>query len=278
MKTAKHKTKFKWEPSHWAALSLLIGLVACLVWLVYVIYNPTDVDIINVVRHPMPEAPYVAPSEDHVDTGSMLDRIWASTVWIGREVRPGVNQYIGTGWVIGNKGDTSYIVTCAHVATHRKELPLNIGYLGRSGQWSTLRAEVVMRLDGRAHGDLALLSVDMGDLVLLPPIKFSKIPNTYAVGDEILISGVQYNAPPAIIAAGVITKIDPANHKFEIKGWDWYGFSGGPIILKKTGLVIGYTAMSADGHLNDAMKSQAFDLTHLPGLLKACKLEEFIKE
>jgi hypothetical protein len=141
-----------------------------------------------------------------------------------------------------------------------------------------VRAQVVRRLDGRAHGDLAIISVDMGDLVLLPPIKFAKTQNTYTVDDEIFIAGVQYVAPPAIISAGVITKLDPVNHKFEIKGWDWYGFSGGPIILRKTGLVIGYTAMSAEGHLRDAMRSQAFDLTHLPGLLRACGLEEFIPE
>lgn len=275
----RKKTSAKWQFSHWAALSLFVGLVLCLAAIVYISLrqDSTD-DLIEVTERPVPETPYVSPPESHIGVSSMLDRIWASTVWIGRETKPGVNFYVGTGWVIGNKGDLAYIATCAHVATHRTDLPLNIGYLGKSGQWSLVRAQVVRRLDGRAHGDVAILSIDMGDLVLPPPIKFAKAQNTYTVDDEIYIAGVQYIAPPAIISAGVITKVDPISHKFEIKGWDWYGFSGGPIILRKTGKVIGYTAMSAEGHSRDAMKSQAFDLTHLLGLLKACGLAEFIQE
>lgn len=275
MKSKKIPARRKWQFSHWAALSLLAGLVACIVAMVYVSVRPDDTsDVDDIIERPVPETPYVSPPDGHIDVGSMLDKIWASTVWIGRETKPGVNFYVGTGWVIGNKDGKSYIVTCAHVATHRTDLPLNLGYLGKSGQWSIVPAQVVRKLDGRSHGDVAIMSVN----VVLPPIKFATLQNTYAPKDEIFIAGVQWIAPPAIISAGVITKADPANHKFEIKGWDWYGFSGGPIVLRKTGLVIGYTAMSADGHRNDAMKSNSFDLTHLIGLLRACGLAEFIQE
>jgi hypothetical protein len=103
---------------------------------------PSDVDDLGISVMSNPETPFYSSSHNS-EVENALDILWASTVWIGREVSPGVTQYVGTGWVIGHgdatsKGDKklSYIATAAHVATHRTDLPLKIGYLGQSGVWS----------------------------------------------------------------------------------------------------------------------------------------------
>lgn len=270
-----------WPFSYWAFFSLIVGLISCIAGMIYVIYAPTDVDYLNVYTMPVAETPFVSSQIGQNDVSDTLDQIWASTVWIGREVAPGVTKYVGSGWVMGHgdatsKGDNklSYIATCAHVAAHRTDLPLKVSYLGRSGIWSEVPAWEVRRLDTRYNGDIAIIAIEGR----LQPLRFANNQNTFTVGDEVFIAGVQYTAPPAIITAGVISAVDKKAHEFQIKGWAWHGFSGGPIILRRTGEVIGYTAWSVKGHANDAMKSDCADLTHLMKLLKTCGLENIIPE
>lgn len=268
-----------WPPSYWAALLLFLGLLGCLTGIVVVLLSPTDVDDLYTQIMPKPETPLYTPPDSSLEPRDMLDKIWASTVWVGREVRPGVTQYIGSGWVIGYDNKMSYIATCAHVSTHHQELPLKIGYLGQSFIWSEAPAKLVnLTVASRAHlrerGDVAIIAVETP----LQPIKFANNQKTFTVGDEVYIAGVQWNAPPAIIATGVISVIDRKSHEFQVKGWGWHGFSGGPIILRKTGEVIGYLAWGVKGHINDASRSDCADLTRFMELLRDSKLEHIVQE
>lgn len=269
----KHTKLFR-APSFWAASLLLMGLLACICAMVYVSLSPNETDesdengIVTI-----PEAPFSLPNASHVGVGAMLDRVWASTVWIGREAKPGISMYVGSGWVVGNKGGRAYIATCAHVVGSDSNMPLRVGYLGVSGQWSVIPGQLVRRLDNRPHGDLAIISVDRE----LPAMGFAVHQNTFTVDDEVFVAGVQFAAPPAIVATGIVESVDRIKNEFKIKGWAWFGFSGGPIILRKTGEVIGYVAWTAKGHTRDAMKSECANLTHLIGLLKACGLQDLIK-
>lgn len=261
--------------SHWAAIALAAGLLACIGGMIYVSYfAPVNIDDISVHTLPNPEAPFTPPDDLQVSLGDKLDQIWASSVWIGREVAPGVTRFVGSGWVIGNQDGLAYISTCAHVATYEPDLPLKVAYLGRSGVWSEIVAKEVGRYDTRARGDVAILSVE----ATLTPIKFANNQSTFTVGDEVFIVGVQHVAPPAIIATGIVSAMDRKGHEFQVKGWGWHGFSGGPIVLRKTGEVIGYLAWSVKGHSNDAMKSDCADLTHFMTLLRELKLEGVVQE
>ena len=275
-KRTPKKAPRKFAPSQWAALVLLLGLFSCAFFMLYASMRSIESDIeeLEAELMPPPEAPFIPPGPDKIEVGSMLDKIWAGTVWIGRETQPGINMYVGTGWVVGNKEGKAYIATCAHVVIHRMDMKLNIGYLGKSGEWSMVPGQVVRRIDGRPSGDIALIMIDRE----LPALKFAVSQTTYSAKDEIYISGVQYIAPPAIITAGEIVWVDKQKHEFQIKGWGWFGFSGGPIILRKTGEVIGYVAWTSKGYTRSAMRSDCGDLTHLLKLLKACGLSEFIKE
>lgn len=272
-----------WPFSYWAFLSLLVGLAACIFGMLYVMCKPVDVDYLDRYIMPRAEAPFASRSHQHdsLEVSDMLDNIWASTVWIGREIQPGVTKYVGTGWVIGHgdatsKGDNklSYISTCAHVVTHRMDLPLKIGYLGKSGIWSEIPGWEVRRFDGRGDGDVAIVAVEGS----LQPLRFAANQNTFNTNDEVYIAGVQSTAPPSIIATGVISAIDRRGHEFQVKGWGWHGFSGGPIILRKTGEVIGYVAWSVKGHASDASRSDCADLTRLLRLLKEAGLERIVLE
>jgi hypothetical protein len=132
----------------------------------------------------------------------------------------------------------------------------------------------VKRLDGRSHGDIAIMAVEKN----LQSVKFANNQSTFSVKDEVFIAGVQSTAPPAIVSIGIVNAIDRRGHEFQVKGWGWHGFSGGPVMLRKTGDVIGFVAWGVKGHLNDASRSDCADLTHFMELLKECGLEKIVLE
>lgn len=258
------------QPSHWAAMFLLLGLAFCGILAMWWALFPNDVEIDEVLGPPSPAAPY--DNIDDTDVGSTLEALWSGTVYVGREVKPGVNIYAATGWVIGSKNGMSYIATAAHALAYKPELKLKIGYFDRNRQWSVVDAFIIRRLDNRTHGDGAILSVNL----VLPSLKLAK-SKSYVAGDEVFISGTQHNAPPSIVTVGVITATT-SDIEFRVKGWAWHGFSGGPVMLRKTGEVIGYIAWSVPGHSRDACMSDCGTFTTIQKLLRAAKLESILVE
>lgn len=262
-----HKRRL--APSHWAGLALLMGLASTLIFAIWLTCHD-EPNIHEIMGAPAPAAPY--ENVDKTEIGETLDELWASTVYIGREQKPGINIYVASGWVLGSKNDMSYIATAAHALQYRPDLKLKIGYFDKNRQWSVIDAGVIRRLDGRQHGDCAILSCDR----VLPALKLART-KTYASGDEIFISGTQYNAPPSIVTTGVITSTTN-DIEFRVKGWAWHGFSGGPIMLRKTGEVIGFIAWSVPGHNFDAMLSDCGTFTAVNHLLRVAKLESILTE
>lgn len=270
-----HKKRL--QPSHWAALLLFFGLAFSSVFAVYLACKDTPT-INEIIGPPAPVAPY--ENVDKTEIGETLDALWSSTVYIGREQKPGINIYVATGWVVGTKGNMSYISTAAHALDYKPELKLKIGYFDKNRQWSVVDAHVIRRMATpsasptvrRAHGDCAILSVD----TLLPSLKLAH-DKAYVSGDEVFISGTQHNAPPAIVTVGVITSTIN-DVEFRVKGWSWHGFSGGPVMLRKTGEVIGFIAWSVPGHNNDAMMSDCCTFATVQHLLRLAKLESILVE
>lgn len=175
-------------------------------------------------------------------------RMYESTVWVGHYNSNGTPIRNGSGWVVATKGKTSYIVTAEHVIHDRKNL-LVAYWTGTV--WDHELANIEGVLVGERNGDIAILSIQK----ILKPLPLASDATAFAKDDEILVGGVQHDAPPAMVTLGTIVYIWSDKSKFTVDGWAWYGHSGGPVVSRKTGEVIGIIAWASSGHKHDASKS-----------------------
>lgn len=199
------------------------------------------------------------------DLPRTLRDVWTSTIWIGREAEPGVTAYVQSGWVIGSKEGRTYIATAEHGLDFLDHYPLVIGYWNGKGSWVFEPAQVVATLN-KNLGDIAILSIGHR-LPALPLAHSARLIE----GDEIVIGGVQHDVAPAYATIGIITEVKSST--FLIRGWAWFGFSGGPVVLRRTGEVIGWISSSVPGHTLDATYSRCQDYSNLRSLLKSCDLD-----
>jgi S1-C subfamily serine protease len=194
------------------------------------------------------------------DLPSTLQSVWNSTVWIGREVEPGQTAYVESGWVLGNKDGQAYIVTANHGLDFMPSGKLMVAYWNGRNNWTFVPAKIIMRA-GKGNGDVAILTIDER-LPSLPLARSTK----FSVNDEIIIGGVQHDVMPAYTTAGYITEV--GSYRFWIRGWAWHGFSGGPIVLRRTGEVIGYVSYAVSGHSLDATWTECHNYLQLRAILE----------
>lgn len=218
----------------------------------------------------------VAAKEAKIDTE--LDEMWDSVGWLGHEVTIDGeigHSYVETAWAIGSDKTFTYYLTCFHGPLVTGRDNLTIGYWDKTS-WQFARAEMLGFL-GRFEGDLAIMAVKTSDLRrVVKPLKVAK-EQTFALGDEVLIGGVQHYGGPAYVTVGLIKMVNMNKPEFVIKGWAWYGFSGGPIRLRKTGEVIGFVRAATEMHRADASESICGDYTLIHKLLKRYALEDIAK-
>jgi len=190
-----------------------------------------------------------------------IDKCYYGTVAIcvSFELYNGNNSYINiaSGWCIASENNISTIITAAHVSRHfPAEQRYAIAYWDGHGGWKYASANIIEV----GYTDVEALSCQ----VYIPPLKIA-INKNYNINDEVLICGIQNEAPPAMITIGVIKAI--MADKFLIKGWAWFGHSGGPVILKRTGEVIGIISTDNNDH-NNASESWCVDFTSINRLLE----------
>lgn len=167
------------------------------------------------------------------------------------------DSFRGTGWVCGNdkKLNVSYIMTAAHVVDHELPGTIDVSYWPGKGDWEVVPAAIMLKKLGRVAGDVAILIVP----VLLEPLQIAPI-DSYQIDDEVLIAGVQQQAPPALVSIGHIVKINNTIDKIVVNGWSWRGHSGGPLIHKKSGKVIGFITMFATDDIENASATECSNL------------------
>jgi len=173
---------------------------------------------------------------------SDVSAIYESSVWI-HYVTP-TDVFAGTGWAIGYDEDlgVTYVSTAGHVVDHGVGF-VKVFYWPKAGDWKITTGVVYATID-RDKGDMAILAI---------PVKIPVLPvatrEEYKVGDEVLVTGVQHKAPPALVSVGIIKKV--TSTKVYVDAWSWRGHSGGPLIHRKTNKVIGFvTAFGSDDNLN----------------------------
>lgn len=207
-------------------------------------------------------------SNENTKASVELDEIWASVGWMGHEVKyEGVilHAYVESAWAVARDKTYTYFSTCAHGVRVTGTEDLVIGYW-HDNKWNFVRAIVVAQLSS-LEGDAALLRVSNSSLLrMIPPLKLAS-NQTFSAGDEILIGGVQPSSGPAFICLGTISMVNMHKPEFVVKGWAWFGFSGGPVRLRKTGEVIGYIRSSTLDHPRDASESICGDYNLIHKLL-----------
>ena len=176
---------------------------------------------------------------------SNVSEIYESSVWIHYITATG-DAFAGTGWAIAYDEDlgVTYVSTACHVVDHGAGF-IKVLYWPKRGDWLKTTGVVYHTVD-RDKGDMAIIAV---------PVKIPVLPvatrEEYKVGDEVLVTGVQHQAPPALVSVGIIKKI--TDTQIFIDAWSWRGHSGGPLIHRKTNKVIGFvTAFGSDDNLNAA--------------------------
>lgn len=190
-----------------------------------------------------------------VSKQSGIKTIYQSTVSVNYHTSG--DSFRGTGWVCGNdkKLNVSYIMTAAHVVEHEAPGIIDVSYWPGKGDWEIVPAVVILKKLGRVAGDVAILVVP----VLLEPLPIAAVDD-YKIDDEILIAGVQQQAPPALVSIGHIVKINNTIDKIVVNGWSWRGHSGGPLIHKKSGKVIGFVTMFATDDIENASATECSNL------------------
>lgn len=171
--------------------------------------------------------------------------IYESTVWVHNTVAN--DTYAGTGWVVKVDKDHSYIMTAAHVINEPGNVV--IWYWPKKGGWQSA-AGAVIHSSGRID-DVAIIMT----IAKLKPLPIAT-HEVYRANDEILVAGVQGQAPPALVAIGYITKVNRIIDKIEINGWSWRGHSGGPVIHRKSGKVIGFVTKFASNDVKHASNTE----------------------
>lgn len=215
-----------------------------------------------------------------VKTDTELNEMWDSVGWLGKEVIRGnevIHAYVETAWAIGADKTHTYFISCYHGPEHVGSDNLTIGYWNDGRQnWSFVNCVIAGQLK-RSEGDLIILSVTTSDLKRsITPLKVAK-EQTFVVNDEVLIGGVQPTVGPAYVCDGIVKMINIDKPEFVVKGWAWYGFSGGPIRLRRTGEVIGFVRAATESHVHDASESVCGDFNVIWKLLKRSGLEFIIK-
>lgn len=209
-------------------------------------------------------------------TDTELDEMWESVGWMAKGYRLGDEikyAYVETAWAVGSDRLNTYFISCYHGIMHVGSTDLYIGYWDKIGeQWQFIKCTVVEKLY-KGEGDLVLLSVLTSELShRVPPLKVAK-DQTFAVNDELLIGGVQHYGGPAYVTVGIVKMINMTKPEFVIKGWAWYGFSGGPVRLRRTGEVIGFVRAATANHTKDASESICGDFSLIHRLLQKAGLE-----
>lgn len=182
--------------------------------------------------------------------------MYASTVWVS--FNTGDESYRGTGWVFKNDKaiGVSYIMTAAHVINQKEIGELNILYWPGHGGWRSAPATVMYKSSGRVAGDVAILVV---------PVIIEALPvgttEDYKINDEVLLAGVQNQAPPAMVSVGFIIKINNLIDKVVVNGWSWRGHSGGPLVHRKSGKVIGFISRFATDDIKNGSATECSDLS-----------------
>jgi hypothetical protein len=174
-----------------------------------------------------------------------INEIYESSVWVHfTTTNDGGTTFAGTGWAVAydeNLGVT-FISTAGHVVDHDAGT-VRVYYWLKNGDWK-ITAGVVFYSANRENGDIAIIAI---------PVKIPTLPvatkEEYNINDEVILAGVQHQAPPALVSIGVIKKITTT--KIYIDAWSWRGHSGGPLIHRKTNRVIGFvTAFGSDDTTN----------------------------
>ncbi len=222
--------------------------------------------------------PTRVPTSKDTKTDIELDAMWDSVGWLGHEVDTPdglAHSYVETAWAIGSDKTHTYFMTCFHGPLITGVSRLSIGYWDKT-DWHFATATMVGFL-GRYEGDLALISVNTSDLKrAIKPLKVAA-EQVFTLGDEVLIGGVQHYGGPAYVTVGTVKMLNNYKPEFVVKGWAWYGFSGGPIVLRKTGEVIGFVRAATEEHRRDASESICGDYTLIHKLLSRLAMENITK-
>lgn len=222
--------------------------------------------------------PLKVPTAKETKTDIELDEMWDSVAWLGHEVKVGdevAHAYVETAWAVGSDKLHTYFLTCFHGPLHVGTNDLTIGYWDKT-DWK-FASTTMMGFLSRYEGDLALMVVKNSDLRrTIKPLKIASEQN-FTLGDEVLIGGVQHYGGPAYVTVGIVKAINMNKPEFLVKGWAWYGFSGGPVRLRKTGEVIGFVRASTEAHRADASESICGDYTLIHKLLSRYALESLTK-
>lgn len=209
-----------------------------------------------------------------------LTRLWSSVGWLAKGITVGDETrygYVETVWAVGADKTNTYFVTCLHGPQHAGFDNLNVAYWSDKEQrWMITPCTVVAKLS-KYEGDLALLAVLTKDLTrAITPLRVAR-DESFTVGDEVLISGVQPASGPAFVCIGVVKMLNMNRPEFVIRGWAWFGFSGGPVVLRRTGEVIGFVRSATTEHARDASESICGDYSLILNLLKRHNLESIVK-
>jgi hypothetical protein len=166
----------------------------------------------------------------------------------------------GTGWAFKYDGKYTYIITAAHVIPE-EDHELTVDFWPGYGGWMSSPGHVVNVTRGRFDGDIAVIMVNAKiEIVELGD-------DDYMTGDEILMAGIQHIKPPAMVAIGYISDVTPFN-KIIVSGWSYRGHSGGPIMNKRTGKIIGMISMFAEPFdTNHATSTECTDINMIRSIV-----------
>lgn len=209
-----------------------------------------------------------------------LNKLWDSVGWLGKGVPIGSEikyAYIETVWAIGTDKTNTYFATCLHGPLYAGFDDLYVGYWDYKMQrWATVPCTIVAKLS-KSDGDLAIAAVATSSLVRpITPLKVAREEN-FNINDEILISGVQPSSGPAFVCIGVVKMLNMRRPEFMVRGWAWFGFSGGPVVLRRTGEVIGFIRAATYEHAHDASESICGDYSLILKLLSQSHMENILK-
>lgn len=172
-------------------------------------------------------------------TTTLVDRMHRSTVKIVCQVSADTT-YTGTGWVVASSSGISYIVTAGHIV--KDESSFMVGYWTGHGSWNFIPANLLGKSVelNTINGDVALLVIP----IELPSLKLAKDINLRFdaktrenYGDEVVVGGVHDQVAPVSVTLGAV--IERMTYEFTINSWATYGYSGGPVVLRRTNEVIG---------------------------------------
>jgi len=165
------------------------------------------------------------------------------------------NSEFGVGFVVASTPTRSYLLTAAHVlgcgdtqaVGCRDSVKVRF-----PGQLSSLDGHRVLAWKDQSDGDrdLALVEVARGNLTPVPILSQTRLgADFYVIGydQHIILSSDEFGGAPAV-HQGSVSRIQSSDLQKHLNVWvpAFPGFSGGPIIDKTTGAVVGVFT----GHLH----------------------------